>query len=138
MSDEEREHEKQISDQKKKDEEEKQKSMQLAASTIYWKYPEDLSRFDLIAIAFYKGIYVCGPFNKSIKSAEKLELFTVIAKADLSILANKTRKHFFKSEVNTLKWVPRFPQKENPFIVQKQARDNLKIDIDSFVAKIKS
>ncbi|CBY10892.1 unnamed protein product [Oikopleura dioica] len=124
--------------QERKDEEEKQKSMQLAASTMYWKYPEDLSRFDLIAIAFYKGIYVCGQSNKSIKSAGKLELLTVIAKADLSILANKTRKHFFKSEVNTIKWVPIFPQEENPFIIQKQARENLKIDIDSFMAKIKS
>ena len=124
--------------QENKEEEEKQKSLQLAASTMYWKYPEDLSRFDLIAIAFYKGIYVCGQSNKSIKSAGKLELLTVIAKADLSILANKTRKHFFKSEVNTIKWVPNFPQEENPFIIQKQARENLKIDIDSFVAKIKS
>lgn len=99
--DEERETEAKIH-QERKDEEKKQKNLQLAASTIYWKYPEDLSPYDLIAIAFYKGIYVCGQSNKSIKSAGKLELLTVMAKADFSILANKTRKHFFKSEANMM------------------------------------
>ncbi len=112
--------------------------MQLAASTMYWKYPQDLSRFDLIAFAFYKGIYVCGHSKKPIKSEGKLELLTVIAKADLSILANKTRKHFFKSEVNSIKWVPNLPKNDKPFIIHKPDRENLKIDIDSFVAKIKS
>ena len=135
MSTEERENEKKELEQKK-EEEEKQKSLELAASTMYWKFPEDLGRFELIAIAFYKGIYV-GQNNKPIKQATKLELLSIIAKEDLSVFSNKTHKHFFKSEVNTIKWVPTFPQEENPFVIQKQARANTKIDIDSFLAKMK-
>jgi len=33
--------------------------------------------------------------------------------------------------------VPTVPQEENPFVVKKQARANTKIDIDSFLAKMK-
>jgi hypothetical protein len=117
-----------------KEEEEKQKSLELAASTMYWKFPEDLGRYELIA--FYKGIYV-GQNNKPIKQATKLELLSIIAKEYLSVFSNKTQKHFFESEINTIKWVPKFQQDDNPFVVQKEARANCKIDIDSFWAKMK-
>ena len=60
-----------------KEEEEKQKSLELAASTMYWKFPEDLGRFKLIAIALNKGIYV-GQYNKPIKQATKRELLSVV------------------------------------------------------------
>ena len=136
MSTEERENEQSKQQENKKEEEEKQKSLELAASTMYWKFPEDLGRYELIAIAFYKGIYV-GQNNKPIKQSTKLELLSIIAKEDLSVFSNKTQKYFFKSELNTIKWVPKFPQDDNPFVVQKEARANCKIDIDGFLAKMK-
>jgi hypothetical protein len=44
---------------------------------MYWKFPEDLGRFKLIAIALNKGIYV-GQYNKPIKQATKRELLSVV------------------------------------------------------------
>ena len=77
MSTEERENEQSKQLEQKKEEEEKQKSLELAASTMYWKFPEDLGRFKLIAIALNKGIYV-GQYNKPIKQATKRELLSVV------------------------------------------------------------
>lgn len=113
------------------EEKRKQKELELSASNMYYKYIIDFTRVELLALSKV----ACNlTFSKPLNKITKAELIQKIAESDITIFKNTTHKYFFKEVNSTLKYVPTFPQDENPFVPQRKAKKGNTIDVDSVVA----
>ena len=120
-----------------KETEEKQKQLELQASNMYWKHIHHFNRVELLAYAKEKCTQKFTSITKPMRQISKSDAVNMIAESSIEVFKDKTVRHYFKGFHQTLRYIPDYPQDENPFIQQHVARSNQVIDVDAVLQRHK-